>query len=199
MSHMTCSLVTWRMYLWRWDTEWQRLIDCLIIFCKRATNNRALFGKMTYTDKTSNRSLSPSCVVVWCIVLLRRWRWRYTSTWCCDYICCTYTYIGIMCMYMCNIYVSMHIYTHMYKRDTSIIWTRHITYSLSNGLNRCSHATVSATPLHSLPFRIFHKTRGNVFNCPRLRVSRLCGKFAVWREGGRGAQVKWVGRCDTAS
>jgi len=46
------------------DTGWRRLIGCLklqVIFCKRATNYRALLQKMTYGDKAFNES-SPPCV-----------------------------------------------------------------------------------------------------------------------------------------
>ena len=44
-------------------TTWRRLIGCLklqVIFCKRATNYRALVRKMTYKDKPSYAS-SPPC------------------------------------------------------------------------------------------------------------------------------------------
>ena len=46
------------------STGWRRLIGCLklqIIFCKRATNYRALLRKMTYEDKPSYAS-SPPCI-----------------------------------------------------------------------------------------------------------------------------------------
>jgi len=47
-------------------SEWRRLIGRLrsqVIFCKRATNYRALLQKMTYKDKASYYS-SPSCIRV---------------------------------------------------------------------------------------------------------------------------------------
>ena len=49
-------------------TGWRRLIGCLklqVIFCKRATNCRALLQKMTYRDKPFCAS-SPPCVRIRC-------------------------------------------------------------------------------------------------------------------------------------
>jgi len=51
---------TWRALM---STGWQRPIRCLelqVIFCERATKLRALFWKLTYTDKASYGSL-PTC------------------------------------------------------------------------------------------------------------------------------------------
>jgi len=62
ISHITSAM---------WDTTpsfstgWQRPIGCLksqVIFCKRATNYRALLLKMTYEDKASYDS-TPACNV----------------------------------------------------------------------------------------------------------------------------------------
>jgi len=47
-------------------TGWRRLIGCLklqVVFCKRATNYRALLRKMTYKDKPSYAS-SPPCTQI---------------------------------------------------------------------------------------------------------------------------------------
>jgi len=44
------------------ETGWRKPIGCLklqVIFCKRATNYRALSQKMTYEDKASNDSTPP--------------------------------------------------------------------------------------------------------------------------------------------
>ena len=46
------------------DTGWRRLIGFLkvqVVFCKRATNSRALLLKMTYEDKASDDS-TPLCI-----------------------------------------------------------------------------------------------------------------------------------------
>ena len=48
-------------------TGWRRPIGCLelqVIFCKRATNYRALLRKMTYEDKASYAS-TPPCTINW--------------------------------------------------------------------------------------------------------------------------------------
>ena len=50
----------------RQDTGWRRLIGCLklqVIFCKRATNYRALLRKVAYEDKPSYAS-SPPCIQI---------------------------------------------------------------------------------------------------------------------------------------
>jgi len=56
------------------STGWHRLIECLklqVIFCKRATNYRALLRKMTYQDEPSYAS-SPPCTWRRPCALLRR-------------------------------------------------------------------------------------------------------------------------------
>jgi len=54
-----------RVYVCKRSTGWRRPIVCLklqVIFCKRATNYRALLRKMTYKDKASYDSMPPcSC------------------------------------------------------------------------------------------------------------------------------------------
>jgi len=50
-------------------TGWRRLIGCLklqVIFCKRATNYRALLRKMTYKDKASYESSPPHILFCMC-------------------------------------------------------------------------------------------------------------------------------------
>jgi len=50
-----------------WRTGWRRLIGCFklqVIFCKRATNYRALLRKMTYEYKASYVS-SPPCIRIY--------------------------------------------------------------------------------------------------------------------------------------
>jgi len=69
----TYIYIGWRIYVYIFSisreswlcTGWRRLIVCLklqIIFCKRATNYRALLRKMTYKDKPSYAS-SPLCIM----------------------------------------------------------------------------------------------------------------------------------------
>ena len=59
---MTYSHVTRRTH----NIEWRRPIGCLnlqVLFCKRATNHRALLQKMTYKDKASYGSLPPCSIM----------------------------------------------------------------------------------------------------------------------------------------
>jgi len=90
-------------------TGWRRLIGCLklqFIFCKRATNYRALLRKMTYKDKQSYASSLP-CTCDTCET--------------CPIQVCDMTHLHVMCIYIhmtCRytcIYIHMlwYIYTHI--------------------------------------------------------------------------------------
>ena len=60
-------------------TGWQRPIGCLklqVIFHKRATNNRALFRKMTYKD--NNTTACRNCTEVWQVFTME-WLWLVRS------------------------------------------------------------------------------------------------------------------------
>ena len=62
--HM-CGVIRWYVWLTASGTGWRRPIGCLklqVIFCKRATNYRALLRKMTCEDKASYES-SPPCII----------------------------------------------------------------------------------------------------------------------------------------
>ena len=85
------------------STGWRRPIGCLklqVIFCKRATNYRALLRKMTYKDKPSYAS-SPPCSVflrtqmcgtsaahlVVCVRWLVQWVMSHVWTWAVSHLC----------------------------------------------------------------------------------------------------------------
>ena len=81
-------------------TGWRRLIGCLklqVIFCKRATNFKALLRKMTYKDEASY-GISPLCNVLRCLLV-------NTHTHTHIYIC-IYLYIYILYMNI-NMYIYM--------------------------------------------------------------------------------------------
>ena len=92
-------------------TGWRRLIGCLklqVIFCKRATNHRALLQKTTFKDTASYGS-SPPCIRCTHVVCRRS---------CCSKIKHTYSYIYThtnmyvrACVYAC-VCVCVCIYTH---------------------------------------------------------------------------------------
>jgi len=120
---VTHSYLTWRIHMWRdslTHTGWRRPIGCLklqVIFCKRATNCRALLQEMTYKDTASYGS-SPPCTNEMPHSYLT---WR-VHTWRAWFICCvTHSYVTRRIhmrrdslMYtneMHNLYVTWHIRT----------------------------------------------------------------------------------------
>jgi len=77
-----CIQVNLVKYKWVMShTGWRRPIGCLklhVIFCKRATNYRALLQKMTYEDKASYDS-TPPCMSESCDIWMNHGTHNYTQ------------------------------------------------------------------------------------------------------------------------
>jgi len=94
------------------NTGWRRFIGCLnlqVIFCKRATNNRALLRKMTHEDKASYDSTPP------CMYIYTSWFFFGVKSLLHMYICLLNMCVGInvwmqyahgnKCIHVCSLHI----------------------------------------------------------------------------------------------
>jgi len=104
-----CAWQTWNCHYIHVETCVWFIIKLHVIFCKRATNYRALWRKMTYRYKPSYASLPPWMIYMYAVRIL------YTPI--CMYICLYLPFYlhTCVCIYVCiDMCVNRYIHTFMY-------------------------------------------------------------------------------------